>query len=137
VARSNRSSKSTSQRDFNTPQSLDSLLAFKLRPPPRLLPVTFTPAAAVGDLSEVEDRRRFNPGRSTLPPRSTRPGASRVVADPKSATQLKFADPAYVSLCARRSRRREVLFAKRKTKKGSGSAKRHRNFWSSISCSKR
>lgn len=37
------------------------------------------------------------------------------------------------SICAKRQTRREVLFAKQKTKKGSGSPK-HRNEWSSVSC---
>lgn len=127
------SSSSNGQRDLSTPRSLDALLAFKPRPAPVLLHV---PASEIGDLRPIEDRRTFTPDRHLTPPRSTRPGASRVVADPKSATTLKFADPAYVSLCERRSRRRQVLFAKRKTKKGSGSVKR-RNFWSSISCSEK
>lgn len=118
------------QRDFSNTQSLDTLLSVQLRPPPVLIPL---PAVAIGDLLPVEDRRTFQPDRSTRPPRSTRPGASRTVADPRSATRLRFADPAAVAICARRARRREVLFALRKTRKGSRSPKR-RNFWSIVGC---
>lgn len=130
--RNNRSSSSNGQRDLlNNPntRSLDALLTFRPRPV-ILAPV---PVSTIRELGEVEDRRTFQPDRSTRPPRSTRPGAARLVADPRSATTIRFADPRFVGLCERRSRRRQVLFALKRTKKGSGSRKR-RNFWSSISC---
>lgn len=135
MARRNRSNTPSTttqgQRDFST-QSLASLLTLKPKPIV-LMPV---PVSTIQNLGEVEDRRTYQPDRSTRPPRSTRPGASRVVADPKSATTLRFADPAFVGLCERRSRRRQVLFALKRTRKGAGSSKRY-NFWSSISCSRR
>lgn len=115
------------QRDFTT-QSLDSLLTFKLRPPPRLLPLaTFTRSQVL----EAGDRRLWQPDASTRPPHTPRPGSSRVKA--KSFNTLKFADPRFVGICVRRKIRKEVLFATKKTRKGSG-GKKHRNFWSTISC---
>lgn len=43
-------------------------------------------------------------------------------------------NPRSVSLCVRRHRRREVLFAKRKTGKGSRRRQRRRNYWSDVKC---
>lgn len=126
MARS-KTSKRSGQRDFPN-QSLDRLLTAPLRPPPVLLPVPVMPAAVV----EVGDRRLWQPDRSTRPPHAVRPGASRVVAGARPEA-LRFADPQLVAICVRRQVRREVLFALRKTRKGSG-ARRRKNFWSAISC---
>jgi len=131
MARSNNNSR---QRDFSNPnnQSLDSLLTFKLRPAPVLIPVPSPPTRSA--VLSVGDRRQWQPDRSTRPPHSLRPGASRVMADAyKRLHTLKFADPRFVGICVRRKIRREVLHALKRTKKGSGGAKR-RNFWSDISC---
>lgn len=46
---------------------------------------------------------------------------------------LAFNMPSGVVMCARRQVRKEVLFAKRKTAKGSRS-KKHRNQWSDVKC---
>lgn len=48
-------------------------------------------------------------------------------------TKLRFAVPEKVSICVRRKSRREVLFALRRTGKGSKS-KRHRTVFSSYEC---
>lgn len=47
--------------------------------------------------------------------------------------QVAFAQPKQVSVCVRRKTRREVLFAKQRTRKGSG-ARRTRNEWSDVKC---
>jgi len=126
-----------SQRDLSNPnsfRSLDSLLTFKLRPPPVLLPV---PSSSPQSVRVAGDRRLFRPDVGTVAPAAVRPGASRVVADqrPRGTARLKFADPQFVAICARRTIRREVLHALKRTKKGAG-AKKRRNFWSAISCSR-
>jgi len=121
------------QRDFSTShttQSLESLLTFKLRPPPNLLPL---PSFTTQQVLDSGDRRTFEPGRSTRPPHTPRPGSSRVVASTRSLNSLKFADPRFVGICVRRHIRKQVLFALKKTRKGS-SGGRKRNFWSEISC---
>jgi len=124
--------RSTRQRDFSTPnQSLDVLLTFKLRPPPRLLPLPFPVPQAVF-ASVGSDRRLYRPDRSTRPPATNKPGASRVQVG-RRLSSLKFADPRFVSICVRRQQRKEVLFARKLTRKGAG-AKKRKNFWSDISC---
>lgn len=127
-----RSKNTTSQRDFST-QSLDTLLTFRLRPPPVLLPVALSPP--VSQVLEAGDRRLFQPDRSTRPPHTVKAGASRVVAG-RSLSATRFADPAFVAICRRRTIRREVLFAIKKTRAGARAPKR-KNFWSDVSCSPR
>lgn len=120
----------TSNRQRGLPnQSLDPLLSGPiLRPAPVLLPLPPIPAV----VAEVGDRRLWQPDRSTRPPHAARPGASRVVAG-RTFNATRFADPRFVSICAKRKIRREVLFARGKTKKGAR-ARRRRNFWSAVSC---
>lgn len=48
-------------------------------------------------------------------------------------SKVAFSQPKQVSVCIRRKARREVLFAKMKTRKGAGSP-RTRNFWSDVKC---
>lgn len=128
---------SKSQRDFSNSnpynQSLAQLLTPIYRPPIRLLPISSTLTTA--DVLASGDRRLFQPDETTRPPHTARPGASRVQARPYPYTMntLGFQEPKMVAICVRRKQRREVIFAKRKHKKGSGGAK-HRNFWSAISC---
>lgn len=50
------------------------------------------------------------------------------------AYELNFEAPRYVVQCVRRKNRREVLFAKKKTGKGSKAKIRRRNAWSSVRC---
>lgn len=124
-------SKSTTGSGISQPQSLASLLTFKLRPAPLLIPVPFTQPQQV---LEYGDRRLFRPDRSVRAPHSVTRAAARVQAThPGARDGLRFSEPRLVALCVRRKQRREVLFAIRKTRKGAGS-KKHRNFWSSISC---
>ncbi|UDN67892.1 hypothetical protein [robinz microvirus RP_172] len=135
MARSKNSSTSNNitqgQRDFQNPyQSLDSLLAFKLRGPPVLLPVPSTTTPTI--VRSVGDRRLWRPDETTRPPHTARPGASRVQVG-KALQALRFADPRFVAICARRKIRKQIMFALRKTRKGSGARKR-KNFWSAVSC---
>lgn len=130
MAKSKSSNISRSARSPNP--TLDSLLStFKPRPAPRLLPVPYHPQP-VDVMPFAADRRRYDPTRSVSGPAAVTRGASRVVAGRKF-NSLRFADPHLVGICARRQVRREVMFALRKTRKGSGASKR-RNFWSAISC---
>jgi len=121
---------SNRQRDAFS-SSLDSLLTFKIRPAPVLIPVPPI------QLSDLGDARRFQPDKRYAPPAAVRRSAARVKAYSGGPVHgLRFADPKLVALCLRRKRRREVIFAKNKQKKGSGARKRN-NFWSRISCSTR
>lgn len=51
----------------------------------------------------------------------------------QQGTRMVFDAPKEVAICVRRKARREVLFAKRRTRKGAGS-RRYRNEWSNINC---
>lgn len=98
-------------------------------------------------LSEIEDRRRFNPAGPYAPPatfggRGSRKIVERLLRPSKSlqagsgfmpASRLGFAVPEKVAVCVRRKRRREVLFAVKGTGKGAR-AKRTYNYFSSIDC---
>lgn len=84
---------------------------------------------------DIHDGRRFRPDRSTAPPSHNR-RASRVVA-PKNRPifSMRFADPTKIVLCARRKRRKQVLFAKNKVgKAGMRFRKPRYTFWSRIGC---
>lgn len=92
-------------------------------------------------LPEIEDRRLYRPERA---PRAHGLSklASRIELAPAKPVRSKghytpdvfrFTSPKKVAICVRRQRRREVLFALRKTGKGSRS-KRRRNDHSDISC---
>lgn len=99
-----------------------------------LLPVTLPRL----DLRLLEDRRRYDPTRRvSLPRRELARGAisSRVVERGRMPATLRmsFVAPKRVLVCVRRSQRREVLFAERRTGKGSRSP-RHRNEWSDVKC---
>lgn len=103
-------------------------------------------------LSELEDRRLYYPDRAR-PARGLSKGAtvigispvpqrSRNKGDRKSAAKLlsrvidtfKFSSPKSVALCVRRHKRREVLFALKRSGKGSRSRRRRRNEFSDVSC---
>lgn len=109
-------------------------------------------------LPEVEDRRLWHPLGDLRPAGSVRGGSSVIevyraagLSEGKKNRplrgrpfrspflergQLQFRVPDIVAKCVRRSERREVLFAKRKTGKGSKSP-RHRDYWSDVSCGRR
>lgn len=106
----------------------------------------FSPLA---DLLAIEDRRQWHPEEPFEPARSARSlSDSFVVADPVrptkrqapgrplsiSADVFRFKVPDNVAVCIRRKERREVLFAKRKTGKGSRKRFRRRNYYTEVSC---
>lgn len=116
------------QRDASLP-SLAPLLAFPVRP---FTPLPLPSLPPV--LTEVEDRRSFNPLGPARPAAASHRTASRTVSvTGRPIYALNFHDPQRVALCVRRKRRRQVLFALKKTRKGSY-GKKHRNFWSRIGC---
>lgn len=107
----------------------------------------------------LEDRRRWHPEGTRAPARSLFRSSSRLTAidrDPRQVPRNKdrfasvrkfpsqtkaivaFDVPRDVAICARRSMRREVLFARRKTGRGRPKQRRpRRNEYSSISCRRR
>lgn len=95
------------------------------------------------ELRPFEDRRLFHPLQVFRPALTfTRRASARVVLSRpqgrpfssfSSPDVLRFAVPRDVVMCVRRQDRREVLFAKRLMRSGGGS-KKHRNYWSAISC---
>lgn len=101
-----------------------------------LLPSLQGLAQARAIVRALEDRRRFHPLRSLRPPAAVQRSDRRLV-ETKPATRFgglfSFAVPPRVAICVRRKERREVLFARRKMRKGAG-AQRRRNKWSDVSC---
>lgn len=111
------------------------------RDPLESLTVRLRSRAAIGGaLREVQDLRGFDFG-----PRAARflsgPVASVGAVTPKNSKrapsrvpyQIAFSAPAETLVCIRRKRRKEVLFAKRKTGKG-GQRRPRRTPWSKIKC---
>lgn len=98
----------------------------------------------------VSDRRAFHPRGETAPLSSPRKSQRRVVekvvvsqpnrnkmgraGKPAHHYKVAFSVPRKVELCVRRQRRRQVLFAMRRTGKGSRAVRRRRNYWSGVSC---
>lgn len=100
------------------------------------------PSAA--HILQLEDRRRFEPV-DTFPRAQFHRSARLVVGDNvnknKGKTRkssvpstIKFAVPQEVAVCVRRKQRREVLFAMRRTGKGSKRKDRRRTYFSDVSC---
>ena len=82
------------------------------------------------------DKRRYHPD-PTHKVGATRRKYQRIVADPMRSLRspLRFLAPPKVAICVRRKQRREVMHAKRLTRRGkSGYGKKQRNFWSMIKC---
>lgn len=106
-----------------------------LSPSPLVSPLLPSPLV----LSEIEDGRQFHPEFDSRPALTIGGSPTRTVARGKPARlfnvshRLGFDQPVHVVRCVRRKQRREVLFAKRRTRKGSG-ARRHRNQWSNVHC---
>lgn len=92
-------------------------------------------------LSLLEDRRFFRPEGVLARPRAffspprivVRNANRRQVTGLSVPSALGFDVPHRVAICVRRKQRREVIHAKRLTKRGAGGAK-HRNWWSEIRC---
>lgn len=134
----------------NGPLSDPALPSDTWRPLPRQ--ISFQPAAVRSLLSEVEDRRLFEPdglvSRSIRRARVTlqlaqakqavrhgvphRPKLYGVVQPKRD--QLQFKRPEFVAICIRRHERREVLHALQKVGKGSGGKRPRRNQWSNVRC---
>lgn len=97
----------------------------------------------VPDLTLFEDRRQFYPD-IFRPARGVfSRSADIVVAEPRKRSakadlsvpfRLSFRSPSHVVMCARRHRRREVLFAFRQTGRGSKARRRRRNSYSDVRC---
>lgn len=96
----------------------------------------------------LSDRRLFHPDPVT-PVYSPRKSQRRIVEVPNVSRsgrkavrsskrsrgfKFSFAVPRKVELCVRRHRRREVLFAMRRTGKGSRAVRRRRNYYSGVTC---
>lgn len=118
-------------RKSRVPSAISSVNRY--RQVPRLVVRDFRPLRAV-----PMDGRSFHPLGPFRPLHASPRSAARVVVRrPTRAFHrpevLGFAVPSRVRICVQRQERREVLFAKRLTRRGAGSAKR-RNYWSSISC---
>lgn len=125
-----RGSTDRGQRDAFDP-SLDDLLS-PLQP---LRPLVHLPLLSeLSPLIEVEDRRRFTPYDASPRSMEGTPARLRVVGRGVPSHRIGFTDPSNVVACVRRAQRREVLFAKRRTKKGAGARRRRRNFWSNVRC---
>ncbi|QXP44202.1 MAG: hypothetical protein [Arizlama microvirus] len=100
-----------------------------------------TPALPV---LQIEDRRQWHPERAYKQAAGSPRSATRPVVSSRrpasffgyqTKAHLVFADPPKVSICARRSRRRQVLFAKQQVGRGKrGNIPKHRNAFSSIGC---
>lgn len=123
------------QRVTSPIASRSRLLGPALSPLPSLS-VNFSPAPV------VDDRRAYHPLADYRPaltidgrpaPVQRKAVTSRFKPLPLGREITAFAVPKTVSVCVRRGVRREVMFAKRLTRKGS-SARRSRNFLSSVSC---
>lgn len=108
-------------------------------PSPRLSPMAY--------LSEIEDRRRYDPSGGTSPARSvSRPQHTLVLPQPKNPDRLgnrvrnsqlpsgvAFQSPEKVLVCIRRKMRKEVLHALKKAGK-TGQKRPRRSYYSDIHC---
>lgn len=98
----------------------------------------------------VSDRRLYHPAKEVAPVYSPRKSQRRILEVPKNVSlpsrkkaaaskrsrgyKFTFAVPRAVELCVRRAKRRQVLFAMRRTGKGSRKLRRRRNYWSGVTC---
>lgn len=106
-------------------------------------------------MRQVEDRRTWHPGSYTRPAARFDGALHRLVAPVQNpvykpvslpSTKIKFfqplpsgvafKDPQGVTICERRSRRRQVMFATRKSGKG-GQRRPRYNEYSSVQCKRR
>lgn len=92
-----------------------------------------------------EDRRLYHPLDDVRPAKGLSKYASQITvtpykrnkARPKAAPTpdvFRFNAPQKVAVCVRRKTRREVLFALKRTGKGSRRRRRRRNYYSEVSC---
>jgi len=89
-------------------------------------------------LREIEDRRTYHPERAARPARSLSKPRHRLVTPHQKGRRIpygvRFDDPVTTFVCVRRNTRRQVLFAKKKTRKGSGARRRRRSWFSDVQC---
>lgn len=125
--RSSTNASSTGERDFTTQtQSLAQLLR---------------PVASPADYTAIEDRRTYHPLEYFRPARTTNGGNAGPVrvtpqkskSNPFLANTLSFPNE-NVLICVRRKTRKEVLFAKKKTGRGSSRGRKRKNWYSNIGC---
>ncbi|UYL83855.1 MAG: hypothetical protein [Wigfec virus K19_159] len=96
------------------------------------------------NLNQIQDLRRFHPAPEPFkrPAGALKRSATQLVipADKKSTqrarlpSQVAFKAPPHVLVCIRRKQRKQVLFAKKLTGRGSRARKHTRNYWSSVKC---
>ena len=94
-------------------------------------------------LRAIEDRRTFNPAGPKRSARSFNKSHHALVVKKSPAkirgrsrlpTRVMFDAPKKVLICVRRQRRKEVMFAQKKTGKGGSHRPGRRNFFSDVSC---
>lgn len=120
--------KVTRGRDVLSPIALTPVrprAVYLPRPVPRL--VISPPVLA------HEDRRLFHFDGRARPAVALRRAATRLVSPRASMIRVQFAQPDLVAICARRKRRRSVLFAVKKSGRN-GMRRSRRNFFSNIGC---
>ncbi len=86
-----------------------------------------------GKFGEVQDNRTWNPTENEPVTVTGSPAKVRPAGAPRRLSGLNFARSSEVLTCVRRKARREVMFATRRTGKGSR-ARRKRNATSNVSC---
>lgn len=115
-----------------------------LRPPKKPVqfvnPTVYVPRSVKPKLNQIDDRRTFHPQKLSRPAKLVSGAPHRLkiktgTRTPKSALphSVGFSAPAKVLICIRRKTRKQVLFALKRTRKGSGSRKT-RNYWSDVKC---
>lgn len=107
---------------------------------PRLLPSILPPRTLRVDLRPVEDRRLFHPLGRVRPALSVS-GQAHSLALPRGSSRGVFLSSAVafkshkrVSICVRRKRRKEVIFALGRNGRGGSFRKPRRNFYSDVEC---
>lgn len=119
--------------DLERDNDLIANLLAPVQPEPLVSPGHYLPA----DLfNEIEDRRTFHPERDFRQPMDTTAEPAGYRRQKSYSTRqhlVRFDAPEKALVCVRRKTRREVIFAKRKHRKGAGS-RRHRNYLSNIRC---
>lgn len=119
------------QREASDFTSLEEMLA-----PQTQSWVIRSPFVPSSNWQEIEDRRLFDPEQAFRPALSfdgTQAQARAIPRNDKTWSTVGFNDPSFAVICARRHQRREVLFAKRKTRRGRGGSRR-RNWYSDVRC---
>lgn len=122
-----------------TAEREDPLLASFAAPPDPWPSVVTETLNTNTPLDLYEDGRLFHPEKPFGPALDIGGRPGRLVAGSKNKNkfpshQVQFEAPGRVIHCVRRKRRREVIFAKRKHRKGAGARRHRRTWWSNIRC---